>query len=106
MAEEYLSIAVHNEVIARIEAEEKRQNARLEKLENIMDVIQDQTVSIKTMTASIETMSQELKRHSDRLDQLEAEPGNKWRRLMDGIIGAAAALIGAGIIYAVMTAIK
>ena len=105
MAEEYLRIDVHDEFAARIEAEERRQNARIDKLENIMDEIHEQTISIKTMAASIDTMSQELKRHSDRLDQLEAEPANKWRRLMDGIIGAAAALVGAGIIYAVISSI-
>lgn len=106
MAEEYLSKAVHEAVVARIDDEQKRQNARIEKLEEIMEVIQDQTVSIRTMTASIETMSQELKRHSDRLDSLEAEPGNKWRRLTDGIIGAIAGLIGSGIIYAIMANLK
>lgn len=106
MAEEYLRIDVHDEFAARIEAEEKRQNARLEKLENIMDEIHEQTISIKTMAASIDTMSNELKRHSDRLDQLEAEPGNKWRRLTDGIIGAIAGLIGSGIIYAIIANLK
>lgn len=106
MAEEYLRIDVHDEFAARIEAEEKRQNARIDKLENIMDVIQDQTISIKTMTASIETMSQELKKHSERLDNLEAEPGKKWQRLIDGIIGAIAGLVGSGIIYAIIANMK
>lgn len=106
MAEEYLRIDVHDEFAARIEAEEKRQNARLEKLENIMDEIHEQTISIKTMAASIDTMSNELKRHSDRLDQLEAEPANKWRRLTDGIIGAIAGLIGSGVIYAIIANLK
>lgn len=106
MAEEFLRIDVHDEFAARIEAEEKRQNARLEKLENIMDEIHEQTISIKTMAASIDTMSNELKRHSDRLDQLEAEPANKWRRLTDGIIGAIAGLIGSGIIYAIIASMK
>lgn len=106
MAEEYLSKAVHEAVVARIDDEQKRQNARIEKLEEIMEVIQDQTVSIRTMTASIETMSQELKRHSERLDQLEAEPGKKWQRLVDGIIGAIAGLVGSGIIYAIIANMK
>lgn len=106
MADEYLTIAVHNEFKARIDAEEKRQNARIEKLEDIMDVIQDQTVSIKTMAASIDTMSQELKKHSERLDSLEAEPGKKWQRLVDGIIGAIAGLVGSGIIYAIIANMK
>lgn len=106
MAEEYLRIDVHDEFVARIEAEEKRQNARIDKLENVMDVIQEQTVSIKTMTVSIENIVQELKKHTERLEALEAEPGNKWRRLTDGIIGAIAGLIGSGVIYAIIANLK
>lgn len=106
MAEEYLRIDVHDEFAARIEAEEKRQNVRLDKLENVMDVIQEQTISIKTMTVSIENIVQELKKHTERLEALEAEPGNKWRRLTDGIIGAIAGLIGSGVIYAIIANLK
>lgn len=106
MAEEYLRIDVHDEFVARIEAEEKRQNVRLDKLENVMDVIQEQTISIKTMTVSIENIVQELKKHTERLEALEAEPGNKWRRLTDGIIGAIAGLIGSGVIYAIIANLK
>lgn len=106
MAEEYLRIDVHDEFAARIEAEEKRQNTRLDKLENVMDVIQEQTISIKTMTVSIENIVQELKKHTERLEALEAEPGNKWRRLTDGIIGAIAGLIGSGVIYAIIANLK
>lgn len=106
MAEEYLRIDVHDQFAARIEAEEKRQNVRLDKLENVMDVIQEQTISIKTMTVSIENIVQELKKHTDRLEALEAEPGNKWRRLTDGIIGAIAGLIGSGVIYAIIANLK
>lgn len=103
MADEFLSVDVHKEFAARIEAEEKRQNARIDKLENVMDVIQEQTISIKTMTVSIENIVQELKRHTERLEILEAEPASKWRRLTDGIIGAAAAIIGAAIIYGIIS---
>lgn len=106
MSDEYLSVDVHREFAARIEAEERRQNDRIEKLEDIMDVIQDQTVSIKTMTVSIENIVLELKKHTERLEALEAEPGNKWRRLTDGIIGAIAGLIGSGVIYAIIANLK
>lgn len=106
MAEEYLRIDVHDQFAARIEAEEKRQNTRLDKLENVMDVIQEQTISIKTMTVSIDNIVQELKKHTERLEALEAEPGNKWRRLTDGIIGAIAGLIGSGVIYAIIANLK
>lgn len=106
MAEEYLDKALHEEFAKRIEAEEKRQNARIDKLENVMGIIQDQTVSIKTMTVSIENIVLELKKHTERLEALEAEPGRKWQRLIDGIIGAVAALIGSGLIYAIVNSVK
>lgn len=106
MSDEYLDKALHEEFAKRIEAEEKRQNARIDKLENVMGIIQNQTISIKTMTVSIENIVQELKKHTERLEDLEAEPGNKWRRLTDGIIGAIAGLIGSGVIYAIIANLK
>lgn len=106
MSDEYLDKALHEEFAKRIEAEEKRQNARIDKLENVMVIIQNQTISIKTMTVSIENIVQELKKHTERLEELEAEPGNKWRRLTDGIIGAIAGLIGSGVIYAIIANLK
>lgn len=106
MADEFLRVDVHNEFAARIEAEEKRQNARIDKLEQVVDTIQELTVSVNTMAVSIEHLTAEVKQQSERMERIEAEPGNKWRRLTDGIIGAAAGLIGSGIIYAIINAIK
>lgn len=106
MADEYLRLEVHNEFAARIEAEEKRQNARIEKLENVLDNIQELTISVKTMASSIEHLTDEVRQQGDKLEALESEPGKKWQRLIDGIIGAIAGLVGTGIIYAIITAIK
>lgn len=106
MADEYLSVAVHNEFAQRLDAEEKRQNTRLDKLEKIFDTIQELTVSVKTMATSIEHLTEEVRQQGDKLEALESEPGNKWRRLIDGIIGAIAGLIGAGVIYAILINIR
>lgn len=103
LADEYLSVAVHNEFAQRIEAEERRQNARIEKLEQVVDSIQELTVSVKTMASSIEHLTAEVRQQGDKLEALEAEPGKKWQRLIDGIIGAIAGLVGSGIIYAIIT---
>lgn len=103
--EEYITRRVFEEFEKRVEAEESRQNHRIDRLEHIMETTQELTVSVKTMAVSIENMTAEIKKQGDRLEKLEAEPGNKWRRLMDGIIGAVAGLVGSGLIYAIIQSI-
>lgn len=67
-------------------AEDRRQNHRIEKLEGITDKLTDLIISVKTMASSMEAMQQEQKSQGERLERMESEPGQNWKRLRDTAI--------------------
>ncbi len=100
--EDYIIRPEHEEFCRRIEAEEKRQNKRLDLLEENVQKIADITVSVEKMVCSMETMVKELEDQGKRLQALEEVPGKNWSALRAGIIGAVAAAIGCGIVAALI----
>ena len=100
--EDYIIRPEHEEFCRRIEAEEKRQNKRLDLLEENVQKIADLTVSVEKMVCSMETMVKELEDQGKRLKALEEVPGKNWSALRAGIIGAVAAAIGCGIVAALI----
>ena len=97
-----ISRAEHEEFRRRIEAEEHRQNRRLEELEETVRQIQALTISVERMAVSMQAMADEQRRQGERLDQLEAEPGKAWKSLRAGLIGAVAAAVGAALVAAIV----
>ena len=99
MAEmEYVSVEVHREFAERIDAENKRQNARLEKLEDTISKISELTSSVKVLAVNMETMTKEQIKQGERLQAIEEKPANNWDKLVWAVIGA----VVAGIIAYIM----
>ena len=92
----------HEEYCRRVDAEEKRQNRRLELLEDNVQKIAALTVSIEKMACSLEVMAKELGDQGSRLQALEEVPGKNWSALRAGIIGAVAAAVGCGLAAAIV----
>lgn len=86
----------------RIEDEDKRQNKRIDALEETVKEISKLSLSIERMTASIQTMTAEITRQGERIEGLEEKPGKRWETLISGIIGAIAGAIGAAIVAGVI----
>lgn len=84
----------YEEAIKRVEAEEHRQNKRLDKLEDSLATLTDLTVSVQKIATSIESMQKELSKQGERLEKIESEPGENWRKVVWLVI---AALVGFGI---------
>ena len=84
----------YEEVIKRVEAEEKRQNKRLDNLEESLATLTDLTVSIEKIAVNIEQMQKELTKQGDRLEKIEQEPAENWKKVVWLVI---AALVGFGI---------
>lgn len=84
----------YEEVIKRVEAEEKRQNKRLDNLEESLATLTDLTVSIEKIAINIEQMQKELTKQGDRLEKIEQEPAENWKKVVWLVI---AALVGFGI---------
>ena len=56
------------------------QNRRLDALEENVKQIQALTISVEKMAVSIEQMTKELTKQGQRLEAIEAEPGEKWKQ--------------------------
>ncbi len=83
-----ISRAEHEEFAKRIDAQEKRQDKRLEMLENTVREIGDLTLSVQRLAQSLESMVEEQERQGRRLQALEDRDGEKWRKLMGYIATA------------------
>ena len=97
MAEEFLSIQVHNEFAKRIDEENTRQNHRIQSLEDNFEVVQELIVSTRELALSMQTMAKELEKQGNCLRELEFKPVKRWElvvtSLITGIIGAFVGII-------------
>ena len=96
-----ISRAEHEEFRRRIEAEEHRQNRRLDELEETVRQIQALTISVEKMAISLQSMADEQKRQGDRLDSLEGEPAKTWKQIKVAALGAVASAVAAALVAAV-----
>ena len=81
----------YEEAIKRVEAEEHRQNKRLDNLEESIATLTELTISIEKIAVNIEQMQKELTKQGERLEKIEAEPGENWKKVIWLIV---AALVG------------
>lgn len=86
--DEPISRAEHEEFAKRVDAQEKRQDKRLEMLENTVREIGALTLSVQRLAQSLESMVKEQEQQGRRLQALESRDGEKWRKLMGYIATA------------------
>lgn len=102
MAEQFVTEAVHKEFAEKIEAENNRQNHRIENLEAEIKQISELVTSVKILAVNMEGMKTELEKQGKRLEAIEEKPAKRWEAVVSGIIaGVVGILIGlmsAGII--------
>ena len=89
MADDFVSRAEYDERLKRVDDENNRQNHRLDKLENLMEKINELTISVKELATTMSLMQQEQRRQGERLDSLEAEPADKWKTTVKTVITVA-----------------
>lgn len=93
--DEYVTKAVHDLEIQRIKDEDTRQNKRIDALETKSELLSELTSSVKLLASNMEAMAKEQAKISTRLDDLEAEPAENWKKMIGYIVGAiVAGLIG------------
>lgn len=86
--DEPISRAEHEEFSRRLEDWNKRQDKRLELLEENVREVGTLTASIERLTISVQSMVKEQERQGKRLETLEDRDGAKWRKLMGYIASA------------------
>ena len=86
--QEYLTVEVHKEFSERIDAEEKRQNKRLDKLEDGFGQLAQLTSALEVMANNMENMAKEQAKQGERLEVIESKPAQNWEKLVWAIGGA------------------
>lgn len=85
--------AEHEEFSRRIEDWERRQDKRLELLEENVREIGALTTSVEKLAQSVESMVKEQGKQGRRLDELEGRDGEMWRKVVGYIITAAVGIL-------------
>ncbi len=74
--------AEHEEFRKRIEEENKRQDRRIEDLEENAKQITAMVSSIEKLAVNMENMAKEQEKQGKRLETLEGQDGDKWKTLV------------------------
>ncbi len=101
MEGDYISRQEHEEFARRQDAENERQNRRIQLLEDNLWQINALTVSVEKMAVNMENMLAEQKRQGERLEALENEPIETYNQVKTTVITS---LIGT-IVGAAVTAV-
>lgn len=103
MSDQYVSLEVHTEFTKRIDAENNRQNKRLERLEQGQAQIGELVASVKVLATNMENMSKELSKQGERLEAIEAQPAKRWETVVacviTSIVTAIMTMVLSGIIH-------
>ena len=75
-----ISRAEHEEFARRIEEENKRQDKRIELLEENTKQIGSLTISVEKLAQSIQSMVKEQEQQGKRMEVLEGRDGEMWRQ--------------------------
>ena len=86
----------HEEFRKRMEAEDNRQNRRIEILEKTTEQIQTLTTSVEKLAMNMESMVRQMGQQGERLEALESRDGEMWRKAMAYLVTA---VIGAVVGY-------
>lgn len=82
----------HEEFRRRMEEEDKRQNRRIDLVENSLHQIGEIAMSVEKMAVSLQSMVREQEQQGKRLEALESRDGELWRKAVGY---AVTALVGA-----------
>lgn len=84
--EDTISRKEHEEFVKRIDAENERQNKRIELLEKSVQQIADLASSVKELAINMGHMSKEQEKQGQRLESIEGRDGEKWRSIVSYVI--------------------
>lgn len=85
--------AEHEEFRRRLEEENKRQDKRIELLEESVKRFEALNTSIEKLATNMENMLKEQIRQGGRLDELESRDGQMWRKVVSYAITAVLGII-------------
>ena len=91
--DEYVTRAEHEEFRKRLDAENNRQNKRIDLLEKNEQQIQSLATSVEKLALNMENMLKEQERQGERLEALESRDGEMWRKVTGYVITAVLGIV-------------
>lgn len=85
--------AEHEEFCKRLEEEDRRQNKRLEILEEQTKQFTDLVLSVRELAQSVKQLAETQKVQGEKLDELENRDGEMWRRVSGYVITSIIGLV-------------
>ena len=90
---EYVGREEHSEFAKRIDDEEKRQNKRIDILEQTVKEISSLVSSVEKLASNMENMVKEQEKQGKRLEALEGKDGEMWRTVVKYVLTTALGLV-------------
>lgn len=88
METEYVTKTEFDLQIKEIQNEDNRQNHRLSKVEEDLNIIRDLTVAVEKLAVNMNYMKDNLSKLSGDMESIKSIPAGRWDKLISGIIGA------------------
>lgn len=85
--------AEHEEFRKRLEEENKRQDRRIELLEDNVNKLGSLTTSVEKLATNMENMVKEQEKQGQRLETLESRDGEMWRKVVGYVVTAVIGII-------------
>lgn len=99
----YITRQEHEEFARRQDAENERQNRRIQLLEDNLRQINALTVSVEKMAVNMENMLAEQKRQGERLEDLEKEPAETHKQIKLAVITSVIGTVAGAVVMAIIT---
>lgn len=93
MDERWVSMEFHEEYAKRMQEEHMRQNHRISNLEKDVKESTKLAIAVERLTLSLERMVQEQQAQGIRLESLEKQDGEKWRKFVGYIIAGVVGIV-------------
>lgn len=88
-----ISRAEHEEFRKRLEEENRRQDKRIELLEENVREMSKLTTSVEKLATNMGSMVKEQEKQGRRLEALESRDGEKWRKVSGYVITAVVGIV-------------
>ena len=99
--DDYINRKEHEEFARRQDEENKRQNRRIDLLEQSVEKMGALTTSVEKLATNMESMLKEQEKQGERLGTLESRDGEMWRKVVSHVVTA---VVGAVVCYLLMQA--
>lgn len=88
--ENYVTQIEYKERQARLDDENRRQNHRIEKLEEMADRLTEIALSVKALAVTMEGMQKDLSKYGSQINDMEKQPADNWNKLILTLVTAIA----------------